>query len=61
MESKRQSDAEAETVTLDVPGPTVEPSDEEKQVAYAPPQIPDGGVTAWSTVSTSTSLSYYES
>lgn len=49
MESKRHSDVDAETATLDAaPGVS---KDQEKQVAYAPPQIPDGGAVAWSTVS----------
>ncbi|KAF8596146.1 MFS general substrate transporter [Ceratobasidium sp. AG-I] len=50
MGSNRQSGADAETATLDVSAPASAPSNEEKQVAYAPPQIPDGGVVAWSTV-----------
>ena len=50
MDPKRQSDADAETATLGA-GPAVNPPDQEKQVAYTPPQIPDGGLVAWSTVS----------
>jgi hypothetical protein len=48
METKRQSDADADT--LDGQAPATDPSNEEKQVTYAPPQIPDGGKTAWATV-----------
>ncbi|KAG9107197.1 hypothetical protein FRC07_008671, partial [Ceratobasidium sp. 392] len=47
-DTKRQSAAD----TLDGPtrAPSVDPSNAEKQVQYTPPQIPDGGATAWSTV-----------
>ncbi|KAG8722434.1 hypothetical protein FRC08_002415 [Ceratobasidium sp. 394] len=45
-DSKRQSVAD----TLVAPAPSVDPSIAEKQVPYTPPQIPDGGATAWATV-----------
>ncbi|KAF8598020.1 MFS general substrate transporter [Ceratobasidium sp. AG-I] len=48
MNPKRQSDADAETATLGAPA--VNNSDQEKQVAYTPPEIPDGGLVAWSTL-----------
>ncbi|KAG9103680.1 hypothetical protein FRC06_008931 [Ceratobasidium sp. 370] len=41
----------SETATLqEAQTPNVEPLDSEKQVAEAPPAIPDGGVVAWTTV-----------
>ena len=51
MESNRQPASDAETATLDVPTTNIDPSNETKQLAYTPPQIPDGGIVAWSTVS----------
>ncbi|KAG8778981.1 hypothetical protein FRC12_024702 [Ceratobasidium sp. 428] len=50
-DNKRQSAADT-LVALDGPtrAPSVDPSNAEKQVQYAPPQIPDGGATAWATV-----------
>ncbi|KAG9092903.1 hypothetical protein FRC06_011741 [Ceratobasidium sp. 370] len=46
---KRQSVADT-LVTLDGPTPSVDPSTAEKQIPYTPPEIPDGGFTAWATV-----------
>ncbi|CAE6478640.1 unnamed protein product [Rhizoctonia solani] len=48
MEPERRLD-DAETATLDVSN-TVNADNEKQAPTYSPPQIPDGGATAWATV-----------
>lgn len=49
MEAERRLPTDPETATLDVSN-VVGPDKEKETVEYTPPQIPDGGATAWLTV-----------